>query len=118
MRNLLIGVLACCWANGVVFAADALSVLSAKDGPWSAAATWVGGVVPGAGARVVIRAGHRVVYDVKSDAAIRSVRVAGTLAFARDKDTRLDVGLILIQRGEGGEESGFDCLVHDDHSSP
>src|SRR5262245_44323413 len=69
-------------------------IRSAASGPWSAPATWEGGKVPGAGARVLIRTAHRVVYDVQSDKAVRAVNIAGTLAFAPDRDTRLDVGLI------------------------
>src|SRR5262249_37854411 len=69
---------------------------SLRSGPWSAPATWEGGKVPGAGARVQIRTGHTVTYDLKSEQLIRSIHVAGTLTFAGDKDTRLDVGLIKI----------------------
>src|SRR5262249_22521755 len=69
---------------------------SAASGPWSAPSTWEGNKVPGAGARVQVRAGHTVVYDVQSPAVLRSLHVAGTLTFAPDRDTRLDVGLIKI----------------------
>src|SRR5262249_33791070 len=44
--------------------------------------------------------------------------LAGTLAFATDKDTRLDVGLIKIQPGEGYSEEGFDCDAHTDAPDP
>jgi hypothetical protein len=87
-------------------------VRTARSGPWSAAATWEGGKLPGAGARVQIRTGHTVRYDLKSDAVIRSIHVAGTLTFARDRDTRLDVGLIKIQAGDEASEDGFDCDAH------
>src|SRR5262245_44051150 len=80
---------------------------SARSGLWSAPATWEGGKLPAAGAKVQIRPGHLVVYDVKSDQAIRSVHVAGTLSFARDRDTRLDVGLIKVQPGDDAGEDGF-----------
>src|SRR5262249_8840129 len=93
-------------------AADARLTRSARSGPWSAGDTWEGGRVPGAGARVQVRAGHRVVYDVQSEAAIRSLHVAGTLTFAPDRDTRLDVGLIKIQPGDDASENGFDCDAH------
>src|SRR5262245_15953247 len=73
---------------------------SAHSGVWSAGSTWEGCKVPPAGSRVQIRTGHKVVYDVKSDQAIRSIHVAGTLTFAPDRDTRLDVGLIKIQPGD------------------
>jgi hypothetical protein len=87
-------------------------IRSAQDGPWSAPATWEGGKVPAAGARVQVRPGHTVTYDLKSDVVIRSIHVAGTLRFPRDQDTRLDVGLIKIQPGDDPSEDGFDCEVH------
>jgi hypothetical protein len=87
---------------------------SAASGPWSAAATWEGGNVPGPGARVLIRAGHNVVYDIKSDQAIRAINIAGVLSFAADRDTRLDVGLITVRPGEQYSEEGFDCARHID----
>jgi hypothetical protein len=94
-------------------AAPAADVIrSAKSGPWSDGATWTGGVVPGAGAKVLVRPGHSVVYDAASDQAIRSLHIGGTLRFATDRNTRLDVGLIKIQPGEECVEDGFNCDVH------
>ncbi len=87
-------------------------VRSARSGLWSAPATWESGKVPGAGAKVQIRAAHVVIYDQKSDSAIRAIHVAGTLRFATDRDTRLDIGLIKIQPGDEASEDGFDCDVH------
>lgn len=87
-------------------------VRSVGSGSWSAPATWEGGKVPAAGARVQVRQGHRVVYDRQSDEVIRSLHIAGTLTFASDKDTRLSVGLIKIQPGEDASENGFDCDAH------
>jgi hypothetical protein len=87
-------------------------VRSAKSGRWSDAATWQGGKTPPAGARVQVRPGHTVVYDLDSDRAIRTIHVAGSLRFARDRNTRLDVGLIKIQAGEEASEDGFDCDMH------
>jgi hypothetical protein len=87
-------------------------VRSARSGPWSAAATWEGGRVPAAGARVQVRPGHTVVYDVQSDQALRVLHIAGTLTFAADRDTRLTAGLIKIQPGEECSEDGFDCDAH------
>src|SRR5262249_45458033 len=40
------------------------------------------------------------------------INIAGSLSFARDKDTRLDVGLIKIQGGDEYSEEGFDCDAH------
>ena len=93
-------------------------ICSSGSGQWSAASTWEGGLVPVAGSRVLIRSGHRVVYDIDSDQAIRGITVAGELSFATDKDTRLDVGLINIQAIDEYSESGFDCDMHfGDHDS-
>src|SRR5947209_2300445 len=94
------------------------TIRSAKSGPWSDAATWEGAKVPQAGARVQIRAGHRVVYDIVSDKAVRFLHVAGTLTFAPDKDTRLDVGLLKIQPGDDASEDGFDCDAHVPNPDP
>ena len=87
---------------------DAVSV---KSGPWSEVATW-GGKPPNAGERVQIRAGDVVTYDVESPDALRMVHVAGTLTFSREKNTRLEVGLLRVTPGAGCSEDGFDC--HDD----
>lgn len=93
-------------------------VRSKQSGPWSAGTTWESGKAPGAGSRVMVRTGHRVVYDVKSEQAVRSINVAGTLSFATDRDTRLDVGLIKIQAGDEFSEEGFDCDAHEMEAKP
>ena len=90
-------------------AADPPGIKTAKSGPWSAAATWEGNAVPGAGARVLIRDGHTITYDAKSDAVIRGISVSGTLTFAPDKDTVLNVGLIKLEAGDTYSEEGFEC---------
>jgi hypothetical protein len=93
--------------------ADAPPIIrSIRSGPWSASATWEGGKVPAAGARVVIRAGHRIAYDANSSEPIRAINIAGTLSFATDTTTRLDVGLLKIQDTEEYSEEGFDCEAH------
>jgi uncharacterized protein (TIGR03067 family) len=91
---------------------DARLVRSARSGRWSAPSTWQGAQPPGAGARVQVRSGHTVIYDVRSTALIRSIHVAGTLTFARDRDTLLTVGLIKIQPGDDASEDGFNCDAH------
>src|ERR1700693_884192 len=52
-------------------------IRSEGSGPWSAPSTWEGERVPGPGARILVRAGHRVVYDVSSGQAIRAINGAG-----------------------------------------
>ena len=102
-------------ARGAEPGADLIQ--SARSGAWSAPATWESGKVPGAGARVQIRSGHTVTYDMQPGKeirppAVRSIHVAGVLTFARDRDTLLRVGLIKIQPGEDASENGFDCDAH------
>jgi hypothetical protein len=91
-------------------------VRSARSGTWSDAATWENGRLPGAGDFVQIRPGHAVIYDVNSDKAIRMLHIGGMMTFVRDKDTRLDVGLLKIQPGEMPTDDGADCgapnMVH------
>lgn len=82
---------------------------TARSGPWSSPETWKSGKVPAAGAKVLVREGHRVVYDVQSDDVIRCINIAGELVFARDRDTLLNVGLVKVQPGEEYSEEGFDC---------
>lgn len=84
-------------------------IRTAHDGPWSAGETWEGGKVPASGAVVLVRPGHRVVYDVASDTVIRAVHVGGTLVFSKEKDTLLCAGLVRIAAGEECTEEGFDC---------
>ena len=80
-----------------------------RSGAWSSPRTWKTGKVPAAGAKVLIRDGHQVVYDAKSDEIIRCINIAGELIFATDKDTLLNVGLVKVQPGEEYSEEGFDC---------
>jgi hypothetical protein len=61
---------------------------------------------------VLICEGHRIVYDVKSDAVIRGLNIAGSLSFSPEQDTILNVGLIKIQPGDEYGEDGFDCDGH------
>jgi len=116
--RLAVLVLAC--LPSLSFAADEPIHRTAKSGPWSAAATWADQKVPGAGARVLIAEGHRVIYDVKSDAIIRGISISGSLAFAPNRDTVLNVGLIKIQSGNEYSEDGFDCdhANKPDHTKP
>lgn len=95
-----------------VFPVSARTIRSAKSGDWSSPASWDGGKVPTAGVSVLIRSGHSIRYDVQSADVIRVVHIAGTLTFAHDRDTRLDVGLIRIQTGDKPSEEGFECDGH------
>jgi len=90
---------------------------TAQSGPWTEASTWELGKQPQSGDQVLIRAGHRVIYDRDSSEPIRVVHIAGVLSFASDRDTRLDVGLIRITSDEVLCEEGFDCTLEHNESS-
>lgn len=85
------------------------SVRSVKDGPWSNPHTWLPARVPAAGDRVLVARGTRVQYDVKRSDVLRLVQVVGTLVFARDRDTELNVGVLKVQNSDECSESGFAC---------
>lgn len=94
-------------------AADSsLLVRTRSSGFWSAPGTWETGSVPTAQARVQVRPGHVVVYDLATGPVVRSIHVAGVLRFATDRDTQLDVGLIKIEPGEDASETGLEADVH------
>ncbi|HLU47560.1 MAG TPA: G8 domain-containing protein, partial [Planctomycetota bacterium] len=94
----------------------AITVRSARSGAWSDAGTWAPGRAPASHDRVRIEPGHEVVYDARSDNVIDFLHVAGTLRFARDRDTRLTVGLLRVDPivDEKPEGSGVED-VHDHH---
>ena len=85
------------------------SLRSARDGNWSDAKTWEPARAPRANDRVLISRGTRVIYDAKSDEVIRLIQVVGTLTFARDRDTLLNVGVLKVQNSDTCSESGFAC---------
>ncbi len=126
MRRFLSLMLLCLWSlsDWSLAAEPAASpvtlIRSAKSGAWSDAATWDGGQVPGHGVKVQVRPGHTVTYDVQAPEAlvIRSLFVAGTVSFATDKSTQLNVGLIKIEATDSTDEEGFDCDMHLEASDP
>lgn len=95
-------------------------IRSAKSGAWSEPATWEGGKVPVTGVKVQIRPEHTVTYDVQAadEVIIRSLHIAGTLSFAADKSTQLNVGLIKIEATDSTDEEGFDCDAHIEEADP
>src|SRR6185369_16852316 len=94
------------------------NVHSARSGKWSDPQTWSDQRGPRGNDNVQIRTGHVVTYDVNSDEVIRVLHVAGTLTFARDKSTRLDVGLLKVQPGNECAEDGFNCHEMAETPSP
>lgn len=116
-QSIVWSLLAASWSSAL--GADSPRIVrSEQSGLWSAKTTWERGVIPGSGDKVQIRTGHSVVYDVNSKDVIRLVHVAGKLSFARDRDTRLDVGLLKIQAGDDLSEEGFDCEAHLPEANP
>ena len=111
----ILGVAVCALAGVCANASVADSPLtyhSCRSGAWSDPSVWDRGAVPTAGARVQVRSGHTVTYDVDSARPIRFIQVAGVLTFSPARNTRLDVGLIKIEQGETASEDGFDCDAH------
>lgn len=85
------------------------SVRSVASGNWSDPKIWKPARVPRAGDRVLIERGTRVIYDAASDDVIRLLQVVGTLTFARDRDTLLNVSVVKVQNSLECSESGFAC---------
>jgi hypothetical protein len=74
-------------------------IRSAQNGPWSAPTTWEGGKVPGDGARVQIRTGHRVVYDLSLPLVDRT-KATCTFSPALEKSSMV---ILLPKRAPGWE---------------
>ncbi|HIK94812.1 MAG TPA: hypothetical protein EYG03_22945, partial [Planctomycetes bacterium] len=94
------------------------SIRSKQNGAWSDKQTWESQRVPKQGDRVLISSGTTVGYDVKSKEVIRLVQVVGTLKFAVDRDTELNVGLLTIQHQSECSEHGFACEFEGSKDGP
>jgi hypothetical protein len=84
-------------------------IRSVRDGKWSEPATWNPARVPKEGDRVLVTSGTHVTYDSTSQSTIRLLQVVGTLAFARDRNTELNVALLKVQNSDECSEAGFSC---------
>ena len=102
------------WAAEPPTAVPVKLIRSVQSGAWSSATTWEGKEVPGHGVQVQVRPGHTVTYDVQAPESlvIRALFIAGTVSFATDKSTQLNVGLIKIEATDSTDEEGFDCDMH------
>jgi hypothetical protein len=79
--------------------AQTIDVSSTRSGAWSDPNMWSTRRVPQRGERVAIAAGHTVAYDVYSDVEVGRLLIRGTLIFARNRNTRLDVGNVIVDSG-------------------
>jgi hypothetical protein len=79
-----------------VLSAEPFTLESKGDGAWSDAATWQPARQPKAGDKVHIQSGHAVVYDAKSPNLIPLLHIEGSLVFARDRDTELNVAVLKV----------------------
>lgn len=70
--------------------------ITVGSGNWTDPRIWSGGVVPGAGAKVVVRAGTSVRFDAYMDTAIFTLRIDGVLKFATDVNTQLKADTIVV----------------------
>jgi DNA polymerase III psi subunit len=66
------------------------------SGNWSDPRIWAGGVVPGKDARVVVSAGTSVRFDVSQASAMFTLRIDGTLKFATNVNTQMQVDTIIV----------------------
>lgn len=67
-----------------------------KDGNWCNPDTWHNKTVPGDNARVVIPVGTKVVFNQLDESRLQTVRVDGTLEFARDVSSRMIVDTLAV----------------------
>ena len=84
---------------------EAATHVATRSGNWSDSSTWQNGVVPGAGARIVIPAGQSVTVDQVFQDSFKTIRIDGTLSFATNVDTQLKVDT-LVSTGCGRLEMG------------
>jgi hypothetical protein len=96
-------------AHGDHHAHVEFTVQSARNGKWSDPDMWKPAQVPKAGDRVKINREHTVLYDAESKDVLRLVQIVGTLRFARDRDTLMNVAVLKVQNSEDCSESGFAC---------
>ncbi|KAA8610049.1 G8 domain-containing protein [Salipiger aestuarii] len=97
---------------------DEATHVAIRDGAWSDPSTWKNGQVPGAEAHVYIPGGITVDYDVDDSTPIATVRVAGMLDWATDRNTTLLVETIVTDMGSQVEiGSMHDAAINADVSA-
>ncbi|EDX83055.1 PKD domain protein [Synechococcus sp. PCC 7335] len=74
---------------------SAVTHKAVNNGSWFNPNTWASKQVPGDNANVLIAEGVKVNYNRESDARLNTVRIDGTLEFARNRDTKLVVDTLV-----------------------
>ena len=75
---------------------DEVTHYAVSSGFWSSPSTWHNGVVPAAGAKVLIPVGVNVRVDDVIAPRIATVRVDGTLSFSTTRNTELKVDTVVV----------------------
>lgn len=75
---------------------EASTHVAVRNGNWTDPRIWHNGQVPSPGARVLIPAGAVVRFDAVMTAAIKTLRIDGTLDFAVNVSTQLKADTILV----------------------
>ncbi|RIK83993.1 MAG: hypothetical protein DCC67_05440 [Planctomycetota bacterium] len=75
---------------------EAATHVTVGSGAWSDPRIWRNGVVPGAGAKVLIAEGTTVLFDAFMNTAVDTVRIDGTLSFAANRTTQLKADTIVV----------------------
>lgn len=84
---------------------DQVTHYAVHNGAWSDPTTWHDGVVPTAGAHILIPLGVEVTVDARIPTRLSTIRVDGTLSFATTVNTELKVDTVVIA-GNGLFEMG------------
>ena len=66
------------------------------SGLWSAPGTWTNGLIPSAGAKVLIPLGVTVDFDAVMNSAVKTLRIDGLLRFVADRNTQLKADTIVV----------------------
>jgi hypothetical protein len=75
---------------------SAVTSTAIRSGNWSDPNTWKGGVVPAAGANVLIPAGDTVTVDSQIQTSLHTIRDDGTLQFSTTHDSSLLVDTVVV----------------------
>src|SRR6185503_6421741 len=84
---------------------------SAQSGAWNTTTTWVGGVVPGAAANVIIANGHTVTLDVSTTPNTVTINSGGTLTQNTNGISLGSTGYITTITVNGTLTIGSNCIT-------